>query len=537
MKRRTLIGAAGAATVSAMSGKVAAKSQSNGPPIASTLYGKVRGETVDDIHIFKGIPYGASTAGANRFAPPKPPTPWAGVRDAQTFAPMAPQQLRINPTLLASWTFQKEISEDCLAINIWTPAVRDGVKRPVMVWLHGGGYYGLSGARNVFDGKRLCKKGDVVVVTLNHRLNAFGFLYLADIAPALADGANAGMQDLVAALRWVRDNIAAFGGDPDNVTIFGQSGGGGKVSTLMAMPSAAGLFHRAIVQSGSYARKAHLEAVKPAEATENARAYLAALGIEPALAGQKLRELPMEALVAGLKTVNRTTWMPVADGRVLPSGPWWPEGPSISANIPLMIGSTETELTAFADTSDPTAFALDEAALRKRLSPFLSPADIEPVIKTFRASRPNATPTDLFFEIMTAIPFRLGVWRQADANAAPNAAPVYVYELDWRTPVDGGKWGSPHSLDTPMVFDNVAMSASMVGNGPEPQQVADQMSSAWLAFARTGNPNTAGVPIWPAYTTKDRTIMVFNVTSKAVKGFRDDERKALSDLKAKGFFD
>ena len=422
-------------------------------------------------------------------------------------------------------------------MNVWTPALRDGVKRPVMVWFHGGGYSTLSGSRNVFDGTRLCKKGDVVVVTLNHRLNAFGFLYLGEIAPEFADGANAGMQDLVAALQWVRDNIAEFGGDPDNVTIFGQSGGGGKVSTMMAMPAGNGLFHRAIVQSGSYARNAHLEAIKPAEATQRARALLAALEIEPADAGRKLLELPVDALVAGLKKVSSMAWSPVADGRTLPSGPWWPEGPAISANIPMMIGTTETEMTMLIGMGDASTFALDDAGLRKRLGTFMSPEDMEPVIKAFKASRPSATPSDLFFAITTAIPFRRGAWQQADRKVAQNAAPVYLYELDWQSPVDGGKWKSPHSLELALVFDNVAKSESMVGSGPEAQKVADEMSAAWLAFARTGNPNAKGVPEWPPYTLEDRTTMVFDTTSKAIKAFRDDERKVLADLKAKGAFD
>jgi len=407
----------------------------------------------------------------------------------------------------------------------------------VMVWFHGGAYSSLSGSRNVFDGTRLCKKGDVVVVTLNHRLNAFGFLYLAELAPELADSGNAGMLDLVAALQWVRDNIAEFGGDADNVTIFGQSGGGGKVSTMMAMPAAKGLFHRAIVQSGSYARNAHLEAMKPAEATRHTRALLTALEIEPSDAGKKLAGLPMDALVAGTKKVPSLWWAPVADGRALPSGPWWPEAPAVSANIPMMIGTTETEMTLLIGAGDPTTFALDDAGMRKRLGAFLSAGDIEPVIQTFKASRPTATPSDLFFAIATAIPFRRGAWQQADRKAAQNAAPVYLYEVDWRTPVDGGKWQSPHSLELALVFDNVAKSESMVGSGPEAQKVADQMSAAWLAFARTGNPNNAAAPDWPPYTIKDRATMVFDVSSRAVNSFRDDERKLLAELSAKGAFD
>ncbi len=535
--RRTLLALAGSAAISAIAGKAAAQTSASDAPIASTRYGKVRGVTQDGVHVFKGIRYGASTAGANRFRPPKPPEPWTDVRDALAFPPMSPQPPIAVSKLFASWTFDTEVSEDCLGVNVWTPALRDGGKRPVMVWFHGGAYSSLSGSRNVYDGTRLCKKGDVVVVTLNHRLNSFGFLHLADIAPEFADAGNAGMLDLVAALQWVRDNIAEFGGDPGNVTIFGQSGGGGKVSTMMAMPAAKGLFHRAIVQSGSYARNAHLEAMKPAEASEHTRALLAALEIAPADAAKKLVELPMDALVAGTKKVSSLWWAPVADGRTLPSGPWWPEAPAMSASVPLMIGTTETEMTLLIGAGDASTFTLDDAALRQRLATYMAADDVEPVIQAFKATRPNATPSDLFFAITTAIPFRRGAWQQAERKAAQNAAPVYLYELDWHTPADDGKWKSPHSLDLALVFDNVAKSESAVGTGPEAQKVADQMSAAWLAFARSGNPNNPAIPDWPAYTAANHATMVFNVELKAMAGFRDDERKVLANLKARGAFD
>jgi len=542
IERRSLLALAGTAAVAAMTG-ARAQTSSADAPIATTAAGKVRGAVFNGINVFKGIPYGASTAGANRFRAPKPPQPWTGVRDALNFVPMSPQTPVKLPGIYASWTFETEISEDCLGLNVWTPALRDGVKRPVMVWFHGGDYASLSGSRNAFDGTRLSKKGDVVVVTLNHRLNAFGFLYLAELAPELADGTNAGMQDLVAALRWVRDNISEFGGDPGNVTIFGQSGGGGKVSTVMAMPLAAGLFHRAIVESGSYARNAHLEAMKPEQATQNARTLLKALEIEPSDIGTKLVGMPMDALNAAVTKASRAAsppsfaWRPVADGKILPSGPWWPEGPSVSANIPLMIGTTETEMTGLIGVFDQSAFSLDDDGLRKRLSALMSPEDAGTVISTFKATRPNATPSDLFFAITTANSFRRGAWQQADRKAAQNAAPVYLYELDWHTPSDGGKWQSPHSLEIALVFDNVAVSEAMVGTGPEAQKVSDQMSAAWLAFARTGNPNNQAIPNWPAYTVKNRETMVFNVKSEVVNDFRSDERKVLAELKSKGPYD
>ncbi len=498
-------------------------------PVAATAHGKVRGVEDNGIRIFRSIPY----ASAPRFLAPVAPKPWTDTRDALAFGPMCPQARGPLGSLFASWTFDKEMSEDCQILNVWTPGLRDNVKRPVMVWLHGGDFTSLSGSRNVFDGTRLCRKGDVVVVTLNHRLNVFGYLQLGELAPAFPDAGNTGMLDIVAALKWVKENIAEFGGDPANVTIFGQSGGGGKVSTLMAMPAARGLFHKAIVQRGSY----YLQAMSAAEGTKLTVALLEALEMKSdAAAG--LATLPVERLVEGLVKAMRgpakANYRPVVDGRNLPSGPWAPGGPAISADIPMIVGTTATEMTLLTGARDPDSFKLDDAGLRKRLAAWFRDADIDQVIATFRATRPGATPSDIFFAVATDKAMREGAWQQAERKAAQKAAPVWLYELDWTTPVDGGKWGSPHSLDLAMVFDNVALSASMVGTGPEAQAVADQMSAAWLAFARGGNPNNPRIPEWPAHNAADRATMVFDVRSRVVNDFRGDERVLLAGLKPPG---
>jgi para-nitrobenzyl esterase len=526
--RRSLLGAS-------LAGLSAGKAAAASEVIAETSYGKVRGAVIERISTFKGIPYGGTTAGDGRFRPPAPPQPWAGVRDALEFAPMCPQVVRSLPSIFASWTFDKEMSEDCLALNVWTPAVGRHDKRPVMVWFHGGDFSSLSGSRNVFDGARLCHRGDVVVVTVNHRLNVFGYLYLGELVPDFADSGNVGMLDLVAALQWVRDNIEEFGGDPANVTIFGQSGGGAKVSTIMAMPAAEDLFHRAIVQSGSY----YLSAMNREHGTRQAEVLLRVLDIKSSDAAT-LATLPVERLVQGLEATSKTpekpNYRPVVDARVLPGGPWAPAAPALSTRVPLMVGTVATEMTLLIGAADPAAFALDDAGLRQRLGKWFASGDIETVIATFRKAEPSATPSDLFFAIATDVQMRQGAWLQAERKSAQHAAPVYLYELDWRTPVEGGKWKTPHSLDLAFVFDNVAKSSAMVGGGPEPQLVADQMSAAWIAFARTGNPNTPALPHWPPYEMKDRATMVFDTKSTLVKDFREGERSVLAGIEISGTF-
>jgi para-nitrobenzyl esterase len=483
-------------------------------PVAKTGSGQVRGKMLGGIYAFQGVRYGATTAG-HRFEPPRPPEAWTGVADATNFANQSPQLGADRPSVYNSWTNVRPESEDCLFLSVYTPGLRDGKKRPVMVWLHGGGYTSGSSHSRYAVGDRLAKRGDVVVVTVNHRLNAFGYLYLAHLDPRLADSGNVGMLDIIQALQWVRANAAEFGGDPGNVTIFGQSGGGGKVSTLMAMPGAAGLFHRAIVQSGSGIRS-----IEPAAAQASTAKVMAALKLAPTdVAG--LKAVPQAALSKALVDAG-ANFGPVVDKRSLPRHPFDPDAPAVSKSVPMLIGTAKDETTSLVGGRDESLFKITWEDLPKRLEGQLGRMDVAKTIAELRRITPNAKPSDIFFTATTESRFRRNAVTQAERKTAQGGAPAYMYFTAWETPVDGGKWKTPHSIEHAFVFDNVAVSASMVGTGADQQKVADAMSGAWTRFARTGNPG------WAPYTPEKRTTMVFNATSRVIDDPRPAERKLFS---------
>ncbi len=396
----------------------------------------------------------------------------------------------------------------------------------MMVWFHGGGYAASSASWPMFDGVNLASKHDVVLVTLNHRLNVFGYLYLAELGgEKYAKSSNVGMLDLIASLEWVRDNISNFGGDPGNVTIFGQSGGGGKVSTLLAMPDAKGLFHRGIAMSGSAVR-----AIPAERATQAAAAYMQQLGLK---SGQvdELQKLPTGKLVDAMRGMRMFQLGPVVDGKSLPRHPFDPAAPEISADVPLMIGSLETEVT-WSNTIklDP----LDDAALHNRVRDTVKVDDaaVDKLIEVYKKGRPKASNLDLALIIATDFSnFRTGTDVEADRKAMQKA-PVYKYYFQWYSPVRGGKLRAFHTLDIPFAFDSVELAPTMVGNGPEAQPLANKVSGAYVAFARSGNPNHKGIPNWAPFTVDQRATMIFNNECRAVNDPYREERLLRTSLQA-----
>jgi para-nitrobenzyl esterase len=505
----------------------------------STTCGKVRGTMQDKVHAFKGVPYAASTAGSNRFMPPAKREVWTGVRDCFELGLRSPQLAGsfhgVVPPEFEVMDRNEPMGEDCLVLNIWTTSVGAGHKRPVMVWLHGGGYTSGSGGFICYDGTQLAKKHDVILITLNHRLTCFGYLYLAGIGgEKYADSGNVGNLDIVAALEWIRDNISAFGGDPGNVTIFGQSGGGGKVSSLMAMPAAKGLFHRAIVESGAAVRGMSRDA-----ANKSAEMYLAKLNLKPNQV-ERLQMLSVDELLA--PTANAApvpgtpgiAFGPVVDGHSLPANPFDPVAPEMSADIPLLIGTVETEVTFFPNQIlDP----IDDATFHARVKQMLRTASddqVDKVIAAYRTGRPGQSNTDIYLAMASDATFRAGVVTEAERKADQGKAPVYQYYFTWRSPVRDGKLRSFHTIEIPFVFDNVDAAKSMLGSGKDRYALADKTSSAWVAFARTGNPNTKLAPHWEPFDTKKRAVMVINDEWKLVDDPHGEEQRLLHSIQAEG---
>jgi para-nitrobenzyl esterase len=481
--------------------------------IAQTAHGAVQGLVSEGIRQFKGVPYGAPTGGANRLAPPRPPAPWAGVRECFGYGPASPQVP--TPASLAYGRLiqfdlavaQGGMGEDCLRLNIWTPGLDDGVRRPVLVSLHGGGFAIGSGSASIYDGATLARMGDVVVVTVNHRLASLGFLNLVDAgAPEdeFAFAGVAGVMDLVAALEWVRDNIAGFGGDPSNVTIFGQSGGGWKTSVLLATPAARGLFHRAAIQSGSLLRLATREQAAPLAA-----AFISALGLSPGEA-HKVRDLPWQDLLRAQTAIGALAFTPVLDGRYLTRHPFDPGAPDDSAEIPLLISTTLDDAGLFS-----TEFDLSEADLLARLQTQHGSGAGAALLALYRASWPDKSPYLLLAQMTTDAGFRRFAHLQAERKAAQGRAPVWTWLWEWESPGFDGRFGAVHAMDVAATFAN-EREAILGGGTARAAEMCRGLSSAWINFARTGDPNTPELPAWPAFCLDRRQTLILGPDTRII---------------------
>ncbi len=536
-RRAALKGIAGSAAVMAAAGRQSAWAAVD--PVVETPHGKVRGVITNGICTFKGIRYGMSTGGANRFMPPQKPAPWAGIVDARQYGHSAPQT---NPAAkggggeLFPPTGGEEPtteSEDCLFLNVWTPGLNSSGKRPVMVWLHGGGFLSGSGSGKLISGENLARRGDVVVLTLNHRLNAFGFSHFGDIGgPEYARSGNVGMLDIVQALEWVRDGIDRFGGDPARVMIFGESGGGQKVSMLMGCPPAKGLFHRAAIESGPGIRMLDRD-----KATHVSEVYLREVGLDPKRLPE-IQKLPTDKLLAaffpamaktgGITAGKIDNFSPVIDPVVLPQHPFSPTAAPYSAHVPLIMGWNRTEMTLFAE---PAAFTLDEAQMMQRVTAIHGAAAAR-IISTYRKKYPRLSVPDLHFRIWSDYPTMLYENRIAERRAAANQAPTYLYRFDWRSPVQGGKYHTPHTMEIPFVFDNTKVMASMTGATPQAARLAAKVSDAWIALARSGDPNAAqnALPQWKPYGLAERSTLLIDTNSHLAADPERQERELLYDL-------
>jgi len=540
MNRRTMLRGIAAASVAL---ETRAWAWAGALPIATTSAGRVSGYTEGAVHVFKAVPYGADTS-RTRFQPPLPPEKWSGVKECTRFKTMAPQLVPVRGVRNASPTGNLPASssgvpggprdegvqsEDCLNLNVFTPGLRDGRKRPVLCYFHGGAYNNGTVNNDLYDGGRLCRRGDVVVVTVNHRLNAFGYLYLGDLSPAYMKSGNAGQLDLMLALEWIRDNIAEFGGDPSRVLIFGQSGGGAKCATLMATPVAHGLFHRVMTMSGQQIKGASIEIA--AERARQVLQHLGAAGLNGRELEAKLNALTMEQIQQAARTVS-SDWLPLVDQVVLPRNPFDPDAPKLSASVPMILGNTHDETMVSAPEGGPITWDNAAAALDAAVRQYLGPVKAEQAIAEFRRIHPEYTPQRVCVAAATAFRAWPGQRMEAERRAAdPESQPrTWVYQMDFA----GATGWAMHTIDIPFMFDNVEVAKSQIGSDSEQLEVANAlaatMSQMLITYAQTGDPNGADPaarkqPYWPAYDLKARATMVWNRMPRIEHDPRGAERR------------
>jgi len=499
--------------------------------IVSTRYGRLEGDEQDGLMVFKGVPFAAAADGPRRWLAPEKPLSWSGVRDARRFGAVAPQN-PVRNRALAAMIIEHAQSEDCLNLNLWTPG-RDHARRPVMVWIHGGGFTIGAGSQEIYDGSVLARRGDVVVVTINYRLGPLGFLRLNDVTDGrIPSSGNEGLLDQIAALQWVRENIAEFGGDPDNVTVFGESAGGMSVGALLAMPLARGLFHKAIAQSGSCDTVSSV-----ARANRTAERVLAKLGVSGA-DSDAIRALSIGQLLTGVlgpdgKTPDRDLGMayqPVVDGTLVPRELIEMVAQGSAAGIAVMVGSNLEEWKLFS-AMDPEAQSVDRAGLAAHLSKRLTADFANFVIATYESARAAAgasiSPPELYSAIETDRVFRMPGVRLAEIHGRSERR-VYNYLFTWRSPAMGGLLGSCHALEIGFVFgtNHRAGMRLFTGDGPAAEKLASEMQDAWLAFARNGDPSCVSLGGWPGYTETGRATMLFGETSRIANAPFEEERRA-----------
>ncbi|HAD15516.1 MAG TPA: carboxylesterase/lipase family protein [Erythrobacter sp.] len=494
-------------------------------PVVETARGKLRGLESGGVSIFRGVSYAADTSGKNRFMPPQPVEPWSGVRDALHWTDVAPQipgdRRHVYADLIMVDRNPSGMGEDNLSLNLWTPKIDPNAKKPVIVVLHGGGFYSGSGNSVGMDGEQMARFSDSVVIAINHRLGAFGFLHLAEFGgDDFATSGTVGMQDIVAALGWVRENVAAFGGDPDRVLVYGQSGGGAKTSVLMAMPGGKGLFQRAGVMSGSALRM-----MPPEMASATAKRLLDALEIAPGDV-RKLQQVPWTTLLetqAGLEAADRArgeaprSFAPVVDGITLPRHPWDPDAPSISADVPMIVSSVLDERSYRMGD-----FAMDEAGLlafaKERLGERAADA-----VAAYRAEDPDAKPFLLAARMDSDLTFRKGAFAQAELKARQGGAPVWTYLWTEPSPAVDGRFGAVHGIDVAPSLYNTR--GALNGSSPAANELAAAIAGSWAAFAANGDPNNERVPEWKPYSAPQRTTMIFDQDLRVEDDPRAEFRK------------
>jgi para-nitrobenzyl esterase len=515
--------------------------------IVETRSGKVRGYRRNGIYTYKGIPYGGPTLGKNRFMAPTPPEPWTGIRNTLDWGPSAPQPAMegflaapvepdMNP-FCGAFTYHwsdRKFGEDCLFINVWTPGINDNKKRPVLVWFHGGGFLGGSSINlDAYIGENLSKSGDVVVCTINHRLNAFGYINLGALGgDKFKDSANAGMLDIVASLKWINENIANFGGDPGNVTIFGQSGGGAKVSLILAMPAAKGLFHKAMTISGATLTTGEYD-----QKAELAEAVLKEAGLRvPEI--EKLQEIStmdfynlslkaQESL--GIRGMSMSQgFTPCIDNLHIPQHPFEPVAPAISAGIPMIIGCCTSEFSPSAN--DPSVENITIEGVKEKLKGSdrrgLGDKAAE-IIDAYVKCFPGKKPVDIWG--LLSWNARNNVIAQAERQTA-NGGPVYNYWFDWKTPLYDGRPRAYHNTDIAFWFNNTDVMDTITGGGARPRRLAEKMSQALVSFARTGEPNHPGIPHWPKYNKENGAVMIWNDTCEVQNDPDREARNLLNEL-------